>query len=112
VNRFKKHISFLLLAVFSLVVLPAPALHEWFSDHTDAADNHCRLYHKDLGCHVEEQQNHCDLFKTNTPLYDAVKVSTEFSIRVYVTIDHLPGKVISLAFSPSPRVPARAPPVA
>lgn len=112
VAGMKRYISILLLTVFAIAVLPAPALHEWFADHTDAAENHCRFYHKDLGCHIEKQQEHCDLFKTQTPLYDAAKVQPDLGLFCIVEHAYHSGPVSCLRFSPAHHLPSRAPPVA
>ena len=100
------------MLVFGLASFPAPVLHDIFADHTDAANNHCQYYHKDLGCHIEEQQEHCDVFKANTPLYDALKVCQDF--RVYVSVVSLyKGEEISPLYATKPlNLPSRAPPTA
>lgn len=112
VGRIKKHISIFLLAVFSLVVIPAPFLHELFADHQDAADNHCRYYHKDLGRHVEQQENHCDIFKADTPIYDALKIEHDLTRTLTLVSVYISGTVSSFLFSLTPHLPARAPPIA
>jgi len=99
------------LAVFSLAVIPAPLLHELFAAHTDVADNHCKFYHKGLGRHIEEKQNHCDIFKADTPVYDALKVSSEFSLSLIVISEYKSSEIFSYSFAKSLRLPARAPPV-
>jgi len=112
VNRFKKHISIFLLSVLGFATIPTPLFHTLFADHTDAAENHCQYYHKELGRHIEEQQDHCDVFKAITPLYDAVKVN--YDLKVYETLVQVykVTEVSSIAFSAPLNLPARAPPVA
>ncbi len=111
-QRWKKPISLFLLAVFSLVVLPASLVHEFFADHKDAQENHCRFYHKDLGRHVEQQEEHCAIFKTDTPLYDAVKISHTFKISLVVISEYKTVEISTYSFSKPLNLPARAPPLA
>src|ERR1700752_2757894 len=111
-QQFKKHIACFLLLVFTLGVIPAPLLHHAFANHIDAADNHCNYYHKDLGRHVEEQQNHCDVFKTQTPLYDALKVQQNFNNSLTLILEYKIGEVFPYSFSSPLNLPSRAPPVA
>jgi hypothetical protein len=111
-KKWRKALAAFLLAVFSVVALPAPVLHELFANHTDVADNHCRYYHKDLGRHIEEQQTHCDIFKANTPLYDAVTVSQEFTFYTTVITYYKAAQPAALSLSAPLHLPARAPPAA
>jgi len=111
-QKWRKALAAFLLTVFSVVALPAPVLHELFANHTDVADNHCRYYHKDLGRHVEEQQTHCDIFKTNTPLYDAVNITHDLTGYVTVVTSYRSGALTALPLSSPIHLPARAPPVA
>lgn len=111
-QQFKKHISCFLLLVFTLAVIPAPLLHQLFANHTDAVDNHCNYYHKDLGTHFEEQQNHCDVFKTLTPLYDAVKVSQDFTLSLLLISEYKSSEIFSYSLAKSIQLPSRAPPLA
>jgi len=111
-QRMKKSIASFLLAVFSLVVIPAPLLHEIFANHTDVADNHCCFYHKNLGKHIEEKQNHCDIFKADTPVYYALKVGHDFQLSLIVISEYKTGEVSSCSFAKVLRLPARAPPLA
>ncbi len=111
-NLFKKHIAFFLLGVFTLAIVPAPFLHHIFANHTDVADNHCKYYHKDLGRHIEEQQNHCDVFKADTPLYDALKVTHDLKLSVIVISEYKASEVFSYSFAKSFRLPSRASPLA
>jgi len=72
VHKFKKHIAFFLLLVFSWVLLPASLVHEVFADHVDTD---CHFDHYASGSQVESIHTHCDIFKTNTPLYDIPKLA-------------------------------------
>jgi hypothetical protein len=83
-QRIKKHIAVLLLLVFSLAALPHSLLHKAFANHTDTEDNYCDFYHKDLGTHLEGAHTNCDIFKTNTPIYDALTVTND--VTAYRTI--------------------------
>jgi hypothetical protein len=109
---FKKYISCFLLAVFAMIAVPSSLFHEIFANHTDIADNHCRYYHKGLGRHIEEQQNHCDIFKADTPVYDAVKILHEFNLALIVISEYKSGEVFSYSLAKSLRLPSRAPPLA
>jgi len=111
-ERLKKQISLFLLLVFGLASFPAPVLHDLLADHTDAADNHCRYYHKDLGRHIEEQQEHCDVFKTNTPLYDALKVQNDIKLYVCVISAYTGSEIAPLYATKPLNLPSRAPPTA
>ncbi|HWY38466.1 MAG TPA: hypothetical protein VNY73_07895 [Bacteroidia bacterium] len=109
-KKLQKHIAVFLLSVFSLAVIPAPLFHHLFANHTDTADNHCQFYHKALGKHIEEQQNHCDVFKTHTPLYDAVKVTSIAGPSYTVITVCKTLKTSSYSFFVRYNLPARAPP--
>ncbi|HWY38723.1 MAG TPA: hypothetical protein VNY73_09205 [Bacteroidia bacterium] len=111
-RKFQRYISFFLLSVFLLVILPTPFLHDIFSDHADQKDNYCHFYHKDLGKHIEEQEHHCDLFKTQTPLYDAVKANFDLSLPLSLVTEYKVGTVRPHYHSLFCILPARAPPVA
>jgi hypothetical protein len=95
-----------------MTAVPAPIVHDLFASHTDAAENHCRYYHKDLGCHLEEQQEHCDLFKTNTPLYDALAVGHVISLYVTCGADYKSIRPCPVSWRQLRNLPARAPPTA
>jgi len=112
VKKTKKYTAIFLLAIFGFAMLPTSLLHEFFADHTDAADNHCHFYHKDLGRHVEEKETHCDAFKANTPLYDALKIEHDFSLSVTFVSEYKASAVSAYSFSTPLHLPARAPPVA
>lgn len=101
-----------LILVMGFISLPAPLLHAFFADHTDAVDNHCRYYHKDLGCHVEEQQDHCDIFRTHTPLYDAVKINYDLQVYETAVSIYKACEISAFSFGVPLNLPARAPPVA
>lgn len=111
-ERIKRHIACFLLAVFSLVAIPAPLLHEIFANHMDVADNHCHFYHKGLGKHIEEKQNHCDIFKADTPVYHALKVEHDFQLSLIVISEYKTSEVSPCSFVKILRLPARAPPLA
>jgi hypothetical protein len=111
-NRLKKHIAGFLLLVFTLGVIPAPLFHDLFADHTDEAENHCHYYHKDLGRHIEQQQSHCDVFKANTPLYDALKVDQDLTPDLILISPYKTGETSVYFFSTPLDLPARAPPIA
>jgi hypothetical protein len=111
-QKCKKHISYFLLTVFILAVIPAPIFHELFANHTDEAENHCNFYHKNLGRHVEQQQNHCDVFKANTPLYDALQIDQDLAVGLTLISLYKGGEISSYAFSSPIDLPARAPPAA
>ena len=108
----KKHIALFLLLVFSLVALPPSVLHSAFANHTDTVDNYCDYYHKDLGIHVESSHTSCDIFKTNTPVYDALKVLHTLSVFRIVVSEYKIAEVFSTSYSPKIGLPARAPPIA
>ena len=108
--KLKRNISLLLLAIIAFATMPAPLLHDLLADHTDAAENHCRYYHKDLGCHVEEQQEHCHVFKTQTPLYDAVKVAPELKLFENKAPAYIIASLNAVPFSAPLGLPARGPP--
>jgi hypothetical protein len=111
-KRTKRYIAALLLLVMGFTVIPAHVFHELFADHTDAAENHCNFYHKDLGRHVEEQQNHCDVFKANTPVYDAVTLTADLTRYQTTSTQYESHEVSTLRLSAALNIPARAPPVA
>lgn len=111
-RRLKQYISVFLLLVLGFASLPAPLLHKVFANHTDVEENHCHYYHKDLGCHLEEKQEHCDIFKANTPLYDAVKINHDFTSFALVVSEFKIPEINLISFSHSCNIPARAPPVA
>lgn len=107
----KKYLALFLLLVISFTAAPAPLLHNLLADHTDAAENHCRFYHKDLGCHIEEQQEHCDIFKTNTPLYDAIALAQDFTCFPAHASPHKRPDADRIGHAPILLIPARAPPI-
>jgi len=108
----KKHIAVFLLLVFSIVALPPSVLHKAFANHTDTADNYCDYYHKDLGTHVESSHTSCDIFKTNSPVYNALNVLHAPSVFRVVISQHKIVAVFSTSYSPIILLPARAPPIA
>jgi hypothetical protein len=111
-NKLKQYISCFLLLVLGFTSLPAPLLHKVFANHTDAEENHCHYYHKALGTHVEEQQDHCEIFKANTPLYDAIKIYHDFTSFAIVVSEYKIPEISIASFSTPLNLPARAPPVA
>ncbi|HTA61309.1 MAG TPA: hypothetical protein VK835_02590 [Bacteroidia bacterium] len=111
-QKIKKYIAGFLLLVFSLVALPPSVLHNAFANHTDTADNYCDFYHKDLGTHVESEHITCDIFKTNTPVYDALTVSHVISVFRVVISQHKITEVTSGSYNSKISLPARAPPTA
>ncbi|MEO8760085.1 MAG: hypothetical protein ABI448_04290 [Bacteroidia bacterium] len=111
-QKIKKHITLFLLLVFSLVALPPSVLHSAFANHTDTADNYCHYYHKDLGTHIECSHTSCDIFKANTPIYDALKVlHTLFVFRVVIS-QYKIAEVSAASHTAKISLPARAPPIA
>jgi len=108
----KKHIAVFLLLVFSMVALPPSVWHSAFANHSDTADNYCDYYHKDLGTHVESQHTSCDIFKANTPVYDALKVLQTISVFRTVISQYKIAGVSSVSFTSKISLPARAPPIA
>ena len=112
VQKIKKFIAGFLLLVFSLVALPPSLLHSAFANHTDTADNYCDFYHKDLGTHIESSHTTCDIFKTNTPVYDALTVSHVISVFRVVISQHKITEVTSVSYNSKISLPARAPPTA
>ena len=111
-QKIKNHIAVFLLLVFSLVALPPSVLHNVFANHTDTADNHCDYFHKDLGTHVESAHTSCDIFKTNTPVYDALQVLHTVSIFRIVLSQYKITDVSSASHTSKISLPARAPPIA
>ena len=79
-RSLRTYIASVLLLVFSFANLPASVFHQLFANHTDLEDNYCTYYHKDIGTHIEPQQTHCDLFKADTPLYDAIKIQVDLPV--------------------------------
>lgn len=111
-QKIKKHISIFLLLVFSLVALPPSVLHNAFANHTDTADNYCDYFHKDLGTHIESTHTSCDIFKTNTPVYDALTVALTVSVFRIVISQYKISEVSSVSYTSKINLPARAPPIA
>ncbi|MEO8762178.1 MAG: hypothetical protein ABI388_11660 [Bacteroidia bacterium] len=111
-QKIKKHIAVFLLLVFSLVALPPSVLHSAFANHTDTADNYCAYYHKDLGTHIESSHTSCAIFKTNTPVYDALKVLHTLSVFRVIISQYKITEVLTASYSPKINLPARAPPIA
>ncbi|HKC68883.1 MAG TPA: hypothetical protein VKG26_11685 [Bacteroidia bacterium] len=111
-QKIKKHIAAFLLLVFSLVALPPTLWHNALANHTDTADNYCDVYHKDLGTHIENPHTSCDIFKTNTPVYDALTVLHTISVFRVVISQHKIAQVSSVYHKTKISLPARAPPIA
>jgi hypothetical protein len=111
-SHIRKYTATLLLLVFSYTVIPTPLFHSLFAGHTDTCENYCDYYHKNAGTHIEGSQTHCDIFKTITPLYDAVVLNHDFIISALVISEYKTGEVITSSSSALPILPARAPPVA
>ena len=111
-QKIKKHIAFFLLVVFSLVALPPSLLHDAFANHTDRADNYCDYYHKDIGTHIESAHNSCDIFKTNTPVYDALTVLNTVSAFRVVISQYKAIQVHPYSYTSKLSLPARGPPTA
>ena len=111
-QKIKKHIAILLLLVFSLVALPPSLWHSAFANHTDTTDNYCDYYHKDLGTHIESSHTSCDIFKTNTPVYDALKVLNAASVFRVVISQYKEVSILTYSHNSNISLPARAPPIA
>lgn len=111
-QKIKKYIAGFLLLVFSLVALPPSVLHSTFANHIDRADNYCDFYHKDLGTHIESEHTSCDIFKTNTPVYDALTVQYTVSVFRVVISQLIITEVSSVSYIFKISLPARAPPTA
>lgn len=111
-QSIKKQIAIFLLFVFSLVALPPSLLHKAFANHTDTADNYCDYFHKDIGTHIESTHTNCDVFKTNTPVYDALKVLHTLSVFRIVISQYKALNVFSYSYVSKISLPARAPPIA
>ncbi len=111
-QKAKKHIAIFLLLVFSLIALPPSVLHSAFANHTDTADNYCDFYHKDLGTHIESAHTSCNIFKANTPVYDALQVLHTLSVFRVVLSQHTITDVSSASNNSKISLPARAPPIA
>jgi hypothetical protein len=112
VQKIKKHIAVFLLLVFSLVALPPSVLHNAFANHIDTADNYCDYFHKDLGTHVESSHTSCDIFKTNTPVYNALQVLHTLSVFRIVISQYNIVDASSASHTSKISLPARAPPIA
>ncbi|MEI8137470.1 MAG: hypothetical protein WCH21_09130 [Bacteroidota bacterium] len=107
-QKIKKHIAFLLLLIFSWVLLPASIIHEVFADHIDTD---CHADHEKSGAQIESIHTHCDIFETNTTLYDIPQlvvcskpqtvILSEFKPEFKTTYFHLTQLIL----------PTRAPPV-
>jgi cytolysin (calcineurin-like family phosphatase) len=111
-QKIKKHIAVFLLLVFSLAALPPSVWHDAFADHKDIADNYCDYYHKDLGTHIENSHNNCDIFKTNVPVYEALKVLHTLSVFRTVISQYKVAEVFADSYAAKLSFPARAPPIA
>ncbi len=107
VQKFKKHIAFILLLVFSWVLMPASLVHEVFADHVDTD---CHFDHS-TATSIEATHTHCDVFKTNTPLYDIPQL-TVCNAPQPVLISELLAKFENSYFHLTGLIlPTRAPPV-
>ncbi|MHB8260014.1 MAG: hypothetical protein ACYDCN_05220 [Bacteroidia bacterium] len=111
-QSIKKHIALFLLFVFLLVAFPPSLLHKAFANHTDTADNYCHYFHKDIGTHIENTHTNCDFFKTNTPVYDVLKVLDTISTFRIVISQCKIVEVSSTSHASKINLPARAPPIA
>ena len=108
VQKFKKHIAFFLLLVFSWVILPASLSHEIFADHEDTD---CHFDHHSITTNVEARYTHCDVFQTNAPVYD-IPEFVAFKKADLVLENELLTKFESSYFHlAQTQLPARAPPV-
>lgn len=107
-QKFKKHIAFFLLLVFSWVLLPASLSHEIFADHTDTD---CHLDHHRTGAQIESIHTHCDIFKTTTPIYDIPELIV-FTTPQPILLNEVDQKNNNSYFHLAQiSLPARAPPV-
>jgi len=111
-QKVKKHIAVFLLAVFSMAMVPPSLWHKAFANHVDTADNYCDYYHKDLGTHIEGSHTSCDVFKPNTPVYDALKVLNTLSAFRVVISQYKETRVLPYSHTSKISLPARAPPIA
>ena len=99
VEKVKRHIAIFLLAVFSIAMAPPSLWHKAFAN-------------KDLGTHIESSHTSCDIFKTNTPVYDALKVLNTLSTFRVVISQYKIDEVSSTSYTTKISLPARAPPIA
>lgn len=108
-QKFKKHIAFFLLLVFSWVLLPASLSHEIFADHEDTD---CHFDHNSKTTSIEATHTHCDIFETNAPVYD-IPTFVAFNKAQPVLICELLTKFENSYFHLAQQLlPTRAPPVA
>lgn len=112
-QKFKKHISVFLLAIFAWLLLPVSMLHSAFAGHEDTDDDtECHLLHSQLGTHFEKQHTHCGIFNANTPLYDSPKLAPAVKVLVASISISYPRIQPSYHHLRTLHLPSRAPPTA
>ncbi len=84
--KIKKHISILLLFVFSWLIFPSNLLHERFANHEDTDDSYCVKYHKNDSGHIEAAHIHCKIFNANSLSFCGTKINCHLNF-ISVLID-------------------------
>lgn len=112
-QKFKKHISIVLLLIFGWLLLPDSLLHSAFANHDDTDDDtECHLLHRQLGTHFEKQHTHCGIFNANTPLYDSPKLAPVIKALAASLSISYPRLQSSYHHLRALHLPSRAPPTA
>ena len=62
-NHFKRHISFFLIIVLSVLIIPKESLHE-LTDHHDTID---ACFNHGENNQIGNNHQHCDVLQLNTP---------------------------------------------
>ncbi len=68
-NHFIRHISWVLLVVFGLIITPKELIHEWYGHD----DTHCRAAGS---LAVETHHSHCEILRVTSLVYTSPEKTT------------------------------------
>ena len=98
----RKHISLLLLAVFSVLLVPKEVVHEFVS-HEGVVHHHIDLSKGGQETHIDNTHQHCQLLNFQLSFYDVEEVEASAITKVKQTSyqEECSHKIISLKVSKS-----------
>jgi hypothetical protein len=105
-KKLNKHIALLLLAAFSLLILPKELLHALY-EHTDTVDVH---FEKGASAQIGNAHEHCDVLQLSSPNAFISSTNFVFSVRYICSTIKVAELTYSKVFT-QPTCLLRGPPV-
>ncbi|MCX6352242.1 MAG: hypothetical protein NTX03_10320 [Bacteroidetes bacterium] len=99
-HTLRKHISLLLLAVFSVLLVPKEVVHGFVS-HKGVVHHHIDLSKEGQAKHIDNTHQHCQLLNFQLSFYDVEKLEVSTTTKVKQTSykEVCSHKIISLKVS-------------